>query len=267
MFEDPDDFNLHDDRQSTPSRESDSPEPDAGSVRKGLKDPCTPQGDALPLGVDFEFVRRSSHSRKRDPNHIPRPPNAFMFFRSDFWAKEKNKLTVERDHRMISRNAGLEWNRLSEAQRAPYRSMAERAKQQHALRYPGYKYTPVFRKEKTHRRKGAKRYAGVARAMPEGYDSESEDIEDSLPMRAPHPRKPTSRARAKKSRAASRPPTPETRSPSPGSSVTDDYVKSEPSTPELTFSPELAKAEIDDSPYISSQCLVRLSSVHATLRY
>lgn len=263
MFEDPDDFNLHDDRPSISSREPNSPGPDAGQVRKGRQEP---QGTAQPLGADFEFVRRSSHSRKRDPDHIPRPPNAFMLFRSDLWAKEKNKSTVERDHRMISRIAGQEWNKLSEAQRAPYRSMAERAKQQHTLLYPDYKYTPVFRKEKTHGRKGAKRYTGVARPMPVGYKREDIDIEDCLPVRAPRARKPTSLAWGKKSLAPStRLPTPETRSPSPASSVAEHHVKSEPSTPELTFSPELTKTEIDDSPYLPSQGLVRPSYVYETL--
>ena len=270
VYEDLDDFHLHDDRQATPSREPISPEPDAGRVRSGCKEPCTPQSGALPPGVDFEFVRRSSHSRKRDPDHIPRPPNAFMLFRSDFWEKEKNKLTVERDHRMISRIAGLEWNKLSEAQRAPYRSKAERAKQQHAQLYPNYKYTPVFRKEKpTSRRKGAKGHTGVARALPEDLEGDtlaewpkSEENEDDLLVRAPRLRGQASRARAKKSRPRARLPTPETRSPSPVSSVSeDDHIKSEPSTPELTFSPEPAKTEIDSSPYLPSRVLVRRSSL------
>ena len=268
MFEDFDDFHLHDDRQSTPSRKPISPEPDAGRARKDCKEPCTPQGGAPLPETDFEFVRRSSHSRKRDPDHIPRPPNAFMLFRSDFWAKEKNKITVERDHRMISRIAGLEWNKLSEAQRAPYRGMAERAKQQHAQLYPNYKYTPVFKKEKpVPRRKGARRYPGVARASEEDYEGDtladwpkSEENEDDPPVRTPRPRKPASRVWARKSHAASRLPTPETRSPSPVSSMSeDDHITSEPSTPELTFSPEPAKMEIDDSPYLPSRGLVRPS--------
>ena len=275
VFEDIDDFHPHDDRQPTPSRETNSPEPDVGRVRKGRRETCAPRGGALPPGFNFEFVRRSSHSRKRDPGHIPRPPNAFMLFRSDFWAKEKNKLTVERDHRMISRIAGLEWNKLSEAQRAPYRNMAELAKERHAQVYPNYKYTPVFRKERSssRSRKGAKR-AGVARASPEDYEAEwpkPEDNEDDRPACASRLRKPISRA--KKSRISSRPLTPKTRSPSPESSVLEaDHIKSEPSTPELTFSPEPAKTEIEDSPYLPSRGLVRslwlnrLSNAHFCLQ-
>ncbi|EGO02773.1 hypothetical protein SERLA73DRAFT_18439, partial [Serpula lacrymans var. lacrymans S7.3] len=70
----------------------------------------------------------------------PRPPNAFMIFRSDLWAKQKLKASVERDHRHVSRIAGHYWNSLTEAQRAPYRKKAETAKALHAEMYPDYKY-------------------------------------------------------------------------------------------------------------------------------
>ncbi|KII94425.1 hypothetical protein PLICRDRAFT_60514, partial [Plicaturopsis crispa FD-325 SS-3] len=73
---------------------------------------------------------------------IPRPPNAFMLYRSDFWAKQKVTTTVERDHRHISRIAGHCWNNLSDAERAPYKRRAEAEKVRHAREHPEYKYTP-----------------------------------------------------------------------------------------------------------------------------
>lgn len=120
-------------------------------------------------------VQRSSHSRKRDPNYIPRPPNAFMIFRSDLWSQEKIKKTVERDHRQISRIAGELWNKMSEVERGPFKAKAEEAKRLHALTYPNYKYTPVYRKEKTAKRKKADnsdkihRCQQVARLMQRGF--------------------------------------------------------------------------------------------------
>ncbi|KIJ21450.1 hypothetical protein PAXINDRAFT_32552, partial [Paxillus involutus ATCC 200175] len=75
----------------------------------------------------------------------PRPPNAFMVFRSWLWNKDNLK-SVERDNRNVSRIAGRYWNELSEAERAPFRKMAEEAKLRHAELYPEYKYSPMSRK-------------------------------------------------------------------------------------------------------------------------
>ncbi|KAI0757418.1 hypothetical protein C8Q80DRAFT_1265346 [Daedaleopsis nitida] len=120
--------------------------------------------------------QRSSHSRKRDPDYVPRPPNAFMIFRSELWASEKIKKTVERDHRQISRIAGELWNNLSAGERIPYQVKAEEAKRLHALAHPDYKYTPVYRKDGGAKRKPkldhsdkVHRCQKVARLMQRGY--------------------------------------------------------------------------------------------------
>ncbi|KAI0935818.1 hypothetical protein AcV5_004135 [Taiwanofungus camphoratus] len=130
-------------------------------------------------------VARSSHSRKKQPGHIPRPPNAFMLFRSDLWAKEKIKSSVERDHRQISRIAGALWNSLPEAQRAPFKRLAEAAKQHHAQLFPEYKYAPVYRKDKPVKRKGktatdgnAARWKAVAHLLMQGV--EGNDLEKEV---------------------------------------------------------------------------------------
>lgn len=93
------------------------------------------------------FTPGSSHTRNRRKGHIPRPPNAFMVFRSWLWNKDGLK-SVERDNRNVSRIAGRLWNDLSDEQRAPFRKMADEAKMRHAQLYPEYKYTPSFRKAK-----------------------------------------------------------------------------------------------------------------------
>ncbi|KAI6133355.1 hypothetical protein EDD16DRAFT_1699471 [Pisolithus croceorrhizus] len=93
------------------------------------------------------FTPGSSHTRNRRNGHIPRPPNAFMVFRSWLWNQDNLK-SVERDNRNVSRIAGRIWNDLSDEQRAPFRKMADEAKMRHAQLYPDYKYTPSFRKAK-----------------------------------------------------------------------------------------------------------------------
>ncbi|KIJ68764.1 hypothetical protein HYDPIDRAFT_70917, partial [Hydnomerulius pinastri MD-312] len=72
---------------------------------------------------------------------IPRPPNAFMVYRSFLWNKENLK-SIEKDNRNVSRIAGRCWNELSEAEREPFRRMADEAKTLHAMLYPEYKYSP-----------------------------------------------------------------------------------------------------------------------------
>ncbi|KAL4068360.1 hypothetical protein V8B97DRAFT_2009021 [Scleroderma yunnanense] len=98
-----------------------------------------------PIVTHLPFTPGSSHTRNRKKGHIPRPPNAFMVFRSWLWNKDNLK-SVERDNRNVSRIAGRYWNELSEEERAPFRKMAEEAKARHAQLYPEYKYTPTFRK-------------------------------------------------------------------------------------------------------------------------
>lgn len=87
-----------------------------------------------------------THAKKRAPGHIPRPPNAFLCFRSEFWEMEKQRPESERDHRQISVLAGERWRSLSEAGRAPFKRMAEEYKKLHAKQYPDYKYAPSSQK-------------------------------------------------------------------------------------------------------------------------
>jgi hypothetical protein len=77
--------------------------------------------------------------RKGKNGNAPRPPNAFMLFRSDFW--KFNKETIpERDHRQISRIAAHCWNSLEEPRRVPYQDQARKLKDEHAQLYPQHKY-------------------------------------------------------------------------------------------------------------------------------
>ena len=69
-----------------------------------------------------------------------------MVFRSWLWNKDNLK-SIERDNRNVSRIAGRYWNELSEAERAPFRCMAEEAKARHAQLYPEYRYSPGSQKK------------------------------------------------------------------------------------------------------------------------
>ncbi|KAI0719118.1 hypothetical protein C8T65DRAFT_636841 [Cerioporus squamosus] len=168
----------HDDSPYSPADEAGEPEVDLGPS------PLPPSPiRSLP-------AQRSSHSRKRDPDYVPRPPNAFMIFRSEFWNMEKIKDTViERDHRQISRIAGQRWNQLTPAERAPYHAKADEAKRLHAIAHPNYKYTPICRKDRGVKRKAKLdlsdkiyRCQQVARLMQRGYVGA--DLQKELEKRA-----------------------------------------------------------------------------------
>ncbi|KAJ7482913.1 high mobility group box domain-containing protein, partial [Mycena galericulata] len=75
---------------------------------------------------------------------IPRPPNAFMCFRSKFLQSKKMFPESELPLRQtsVSCSAGQIWRKMNAAERQPYIDMAHAEKRAHALRYPEYRYTP-----------------------------------------------------------------------------------------------------------------------------
>lgn len=120
--------------------------------------PSYAESPELPPSPDSESSLPELYSRKpatrlRSGNRVPRPRNAFMIFRSEFWAGEKISSSVERDHRHISRIIGHCWNQLSEAEKDVWRRKAEREKVEHNLRYPGYRFSPTVRTKKAVKRK------------------------------------------------------------------------------------------------------------------
>jgi len=97
-------------------------------------------------------VSSSSPIRPKRLDHIPRPRNAFMIFRSEFVAAEKISRTVERDNRHISRIVGHCWNQMSEDEKHVWRLKAEHEKLQHMRKYPDYKFSPALRVTKPRKR-------------------------------------------------------------------------------------------------------------------
>ncbi|KAH9912613.1 high mobility group box domain-containing protein, partial [Epithele typhae] len=73
---------------------------------------------------------------------IPRPPNAFMLYRSHLL--KTGKIPKEFEHRQqnISRVAGECWNMLSMDEKAVWHAEARNALELHKLRHPDYKFAP-----------------------------------------------------------------------------------------------------------------------------
>ncbi|KAK0441294.1 hypothetical protein EV421DRAFT_1812496 [Armillaria borealis] len=119
---------------TTPVSEAPSPAPSAFSHSSTQSDTPSP--------------RRHTPLHRRTPEHVRRPPNAFMLFRSDYWRENKD-IIRERNHREISRICGELWRALPPDEKQVYRDMANDAKEVHLAKYPDYKFTRVSRPKKT----------------------------------------------------------------------------------------------------------------------
>ncbi|TFK43592.1 hypothetical protein BDQ12DRAFT_709332 [Crucibulum laeve] len=96
--------------------------------------------------------------------HIPRPPNAFMLFRSDFLKKGIIPKSVERRQQNLSRVVGEVWNLAPPEEKAIWHKKAAEVLADHQRKNPDYKFSPAPR--------GSKRVKGKDRADNDYMDSE-----------------------------------------------------------------------------------------------
>ena len=100
-----------------------------------------PPDDGLP-------PRRQAHTKKKPENHIPRPPNAFILFRSSFIKSQHVSTEVETNHSTLSKIIGLTWQNLPEEERQLWHSKAREALDEHKRKFPKYAFRPVQTKAK-----------------------------------------------------------------------------------------------------------------------
>ncbi|VDC01934.1 unnamed protein product [Peniophora sp. CBMAI 1063] len=105
----------------------------------------------------FPLRKTSSHSAKRDSNHIPRPPNAFFLFRSHHAANDPH---VEKKNNILSQQAGRIWRSLPSYQKEPFEYAAKIVHERHAIKYPAYKYTPSTERKQKKAASGSKAKKG-----------------------------------------------------------------------------------------------------------
>ncbi|TFK28795.1 hypothetical protein FA15DRAFT_700691 [Coprinopsis marcescibilis] len=77
--------------------------------------------------------------------HIPRPPNAFMIYRSELVKGRVIPVNVEHRQQHLSRVAGQCWNLLSFEEKEKYHALARERLQEHKRDHPHYKFTPAPR--------------------------------------------------------------------------------------------------------------------------
>ncbi|KAF7327833.1 Phosphoacetylglucosamine mutase [Mycena kentingensis (nom. inval.)] len=82
------------------------------------------------------------HARKMSVPRVPRPPNAFILFRSSFIKAQTLSPTVESNHSTLSKIIGMTWKNLSAEERDVWRMKAVEAVAEHKRKFPTYSYRP-----------------------------------------------------------------------------------------------------------------------------
>ncbi|KAH0839999.1 hypothetical protein J3R83DRAFT_959 [Lanmaoa asiatica] len=86
------------------------------------------------------------YTQKHDaPKRIPRSPNAFMLYRSDFLKRRAVPPEVEKRQQNLSRIAGRCWNMLPNTEKAIWYSIAAVVRAEHRARYPSHTIGPLHK--------------------------------------------------------------------------------------------------------------------------
>ena len=119
--------------------------------------PITPD-DQTTLPAPHPTTR--PHGKRRDASYIPRPPNAFILFRSSFIRSEQVPGKVEGNHSTLSKiigtssrcllqpqnliplSTGMYWKSLSREERESWEAKAVIAQAEHRKKYPDWRFRP-----------------------------------------------------------------------------------------------------------------------------
>ncbi|KAL0580039.1 hypothetical protein V5O48_001974 [Marasmius crinis-equi] len=149
-----------------------------------FNEPMTDKEDVFLSAEDPSSPRRAAHSKKKPDNHIPRPPNAFILFRSSFIKSQHVSTEVETNHSTLSKIIGLTWQNLPENERQVWHTKAKQALDDHKRKFPQYAFRPLHSKGKggTEKRKvrevgpkDLKRCAKIAELLVEGKKGQELD--------------------------------------------------------------------------------------------
>jgi len=95
-----------------------------------------------PPGSPVLGAARVSHAKKRDASYIPRPPNAFILFRSSFIRAQHIPGKIEGNHSALSKIIGKYWKALPREEREVWEAKAIVAQAEHRKRYPDWRFRP-----------------------------------------------------------------------------------------------------------------------------
>ncbi|RXW18287.1 hypothetical protein EST38_g7566 [Candolleomyces aberdarensis] len=126
---------------STPSNISTTESP----VTASFSLPPSPVDHPMPStssGRPRSKSTRGQQPKKRVSSHIPRPPNAFILFRSSFIKSQQIPDKVEGNHSNLSKIIGHYWKALSPEERAEWEAKAVVAQEEHRQQYPDWRFRP-----------------------------------------------------------------------------------------------------------------------------
>lgn len=102
-----------------------------------------PENCVFPPREDEDLQPSTKPSgKKRRASYIPRPPNAFILFRSSFVKSHHVSAAVEKNHSTLSKIIGLTWSGLSPAERDVWYGRAKAALAEHRKKWPEYSFRP-----------------------------------------------------------------------------------------------------------------------------
>jgi hypothetical protein len=96
----------------------------------------------FPSTPDGTVSRKPGHGKKKAEDHIPRPPNAFILFRSSFIKSRHVSTEVETNHSTLSKIIGLTWQNMPHEERQFWHSKAKLAQAEHKRKFPDYAFRP-----------------------------------------------------------------------------------------------------------------------------
>ncbi|KAK7006273.1 HMG box domain-containing protein [Favolaschia claudopus] len=122
-----------------PCPPTDSKPKRASHKRKPTPPPASPASSPSSPGAD------AADSPPPTATHIPRPPNAFILFRSSFIRGGAVPADVEPSHSSLSAIAGLTWAALPPPEKEMWHRKAKEEREKHRERFPGYAFRPRYR--------------------------------------------------------------------------------------------------------------------------
>ncbi|GAA5851539.1 hypothetical protein JCM9279_006888 [Rhodotorula babjevae] len=129
---------------------------------------CHPVPSAPPVQATDATSKKKKHGRKFSDNHVPRPRNAFILFRSHAVSTDLIPKSMGiTDHKNISQVVGSVWRGLSPVERKKWEDLAAEEKRLHSARYPDYKYQPKQRRPRAPVGSGKKAMARAAKIVEE----------------------------------------------------------------------------------------------------
>ncbi|KAF9524966.1 hypothetical protein CPB83DRAFT_860322 [Crepidotus variabilis] len=114
-----------------------SPHPSKALISSPPPSPLTPSDES-----SMPAIQTRPHGKRRDPSYIPRPPNAFILFRSAFIRDQHIPGKVEGNHSKLSKIIGMYWKKLTPAEKEKWEAQALVAQEEHRARYPDWRFRP-----------------------------------------------------------------------------------------------------------------------------